>query len=129
MQPSHPLHLLVLERNAERREALVELLRAAGHRPLEAADANAAAEALRVPGLDLLVLDLGLAELDLAALARAICPTGNAAPDSLDAAERRHIAAMLRHTRGNRRQAALLLGISRSTLLNKLRRYGLDQER
>jgi DNA-binding protein Fis len=32
---------------------------------------------------------------------------------------------MLRHTRGNKRQAALLLGISRSTLLHKVRKYGL----
>jgi DNA-binding NtrC family response regulator len=129
MQPSHPLHVLVLERSAERREALLDLLRAAGHHPLGATDASAAAAALRVPGLDLLLLDLGLPELDLAALAQAICPTGSSAPDSLDAAERRHIAAMLRHTRGNRRQAAILLGISRSTLLNKVRRYGLDSER
>jgi DNA-binding protein Fis len=33
---------------------------------------------------------------------------------------------MLRHTAGNRRKAAHLLGISRSTLLNKVRKYGLD---
>jgi DNA-binding protein Fis len=32
---------------------------------------------------------------------------------------------VLEHTGGNRRQAALLLGISRSTLLNKIRRYGI----
>lgn len=32
----------------------------------------------------------------------------------------------LAHTRGNKRQAALLLGISRSTLLHKIRRYGLE---
>ena len=34
---------------------------------------------------------------------------------------------MLRHTRGNKRQAALLLGISRSTLLHKVRKYDLDK--
>lgn len=48
------------------------------------------------------------------------------APATLEAAERRHITAMLRHTRGNKRQAAHLLGIARSTLLAKVRRYGLD---
>lgn len=47
------------------------------------------------------------------------------APSPLDAAERRHIAAALRHTRGNKRQAAHLLGIARSTLLAKVRKYQL----
>jgi DNA-binding protein Fis len=46
----------------------------------------------------------------------------------LEAAERRHIALMLRHTSGNKRRAALLLGISRSTLLHKVRKYRLDPE-
>jgi DNA-binding protein Fis len=32
---------------------------------------------------------------------------------------------VLRHTHGNKRQAAHLLGISRSTLLHKVRKYGL----
>ena len=49
-----------------------------------------------------------------------------ASPVSLDAAERLHIARTLEHTAGNRRQAALILGISRSTLLHKIRKYGLD---
>ena len=43
----------------------------------------------------------------------------------LDAAEKEHIASALRHTRGNKRQAAHLLGIARSTLLAKVRKYGL----
>ena len=47
------------------------------------------------------------------------------APESLDAAEARHIAAALRFTNRNKRQAALLLGIARSTLLAKIRRYRL----
>jgi DNA-binding NtrC family response regulator len=47
------------------------------------------------------------------------------APESLEAAESRHIAAVLHHTGGNRRQAALLLGVARSTLLAKIRKYGL----
>ena len=47
------------------------------------------------------------------------------APESLESAEARHIAAMLRFTRGNKRQAALLLCIARSTLLAKIRWSGL----
>lgn len=49
------------------------------------------------------------------------------APGTLDIAERRHIAATLRRTGGNKRQAAHLLGIARSTLLAKIRKYGLDR--
>lgn len=40
--------------------------------------------------------------------------------------ERRHIARTLAYTDGNRREAARLLGIARSTLLAKIRRYELD---
>lgn len=46
-------------------------------------------------------------------------------PESLEGAEARHLAASLRFTGGNKRQAALLLGIARSTLLAKARKYGL----
>ena len=46
-------------------------------------------------------------------------------PESLEAAEARHLAAVLTFTGGNRRQAALLLGVARSTLLAKIRKYGL----
>lgn len=52
--------------------------------------------------------------------------TGSSAPgDPLELVEARHIAATLEHTGGNRRQAALLLGVARSTLLAKIRRYKL----
>lgn len=119
------MHLLVLERDPARREALLEMLRAAGHQTVFAADGTAAAAALGTPGLDALVLGLRLPDLDLSRLREALAPGEPVAPEPLDAAERRHIALMLRHTGGNKRQAALLLGISRSTLLNKVRKYGL----
>ena len=54
-----------------------------------------------------------------------LAPAAPPVPDSLEAAERRHIALVLRHTDGNKRQAAHLLGIDRSTLLHKVRKYGL----
>jgi DNA-binding NtrC family response regulator len=40
--------------------------------------------------------------------------------------ERAYIEQVLRRTRGNRSKAARILGISRKTLLEKRRRYGLD---
>lgn len=120
-----PLHLLVLQRDAARREALIGLLRAAGHQAASAPDGPAAALGIGVPGFDTLVLDLGYPDLDLGQLRQSLTPDAPGAPDSLAAAERRHISLTLRHTNGNKRRAALLLGISRSTLLNKVRKYGL----
>ena len=119
------MHLLVLERDPQRREALLGMLRSGGHHVVAAPDATAAAAAIGSPGFDSLLLDLGLPDLDVPRLQEALVPAEPAAPDSLEAAERRHIALMLRHTGGNKRQAALLLGISRSTLLHKVRKYGL----
>jgi len=120
-----PMHLLVLERDPERREALLAVLRSAGHHAVAAPDAPAVAAAIRQPGFDALLLDLGLPDLDLGRLREALVPADPVAPDSLEDAERRHIALMLLHTGGNKRQAAHLLGISRSTLLHKVRKYGL----
>jgi DNA-binding NtrC family response regulator len=122
-----PMHLLVLELDPQRRESLLALLRGAGHHAAAAPDASAAAEAIGVPGFDALLLDLNIPDLDVGALRQALSPAP-AAPESLEAAERRHIALMLRHTSGNKRRAALLLGISRSTLLHKVRKYRLDPE-
>jgi polyisoprenoid-binding protein YceI len=123
------MHLLVLERDPVRRDALIGVLRAAGHHAVAAPDPSAAAAAIGQPGFDALVLDLGLPELDPARLREALVPAEAAAPGTLDAAERRHIALALRHTGGNKRQAALVLGISRSTLLHKVRKYGLAAAR
>jgi DNA-binding NtrC family response regulator len=125
--PIPPLHLLVLANGPERHEALASALRAAGHRVMSAPDAAAAAEAIGGAALDAVVLDLQWPELEPALLREVLAPARAAEPESLDDAERRHIALTLRHTGGNRRRAAQLLGISRSTLLHKLRRYGLDQ--
>ena len=122
-----PLHLLLLARGSERREALVSALRGAGHQVVLAPDGAAAAEAIGAADFDALVLDLRWPELESGRLRQALAPSTAEEPESLDDAERRHIALMLRHTGGNRRRAAQLLGISRSTLLHKVRKYGLDQ--
>jgi DNA-binding NtrC family response regulator len=48
-------------------------------------------------------------------------------PMTLDALERAHIERTLRHHGGNRTKAALELGISRATLINKIKRYSIDR--
>jgi DNA-binding NtrC family response regulator len=120
------LHVLVLSTGAERREALVSVLRGAGHQVVALTDAPAAVEAIGSNGFDALVLDLLWPELEPARLRETLAPESPGEPDSLEAAERRHIALTLRYTGGNRRRAAQLLGISRSTLLHKVRKYDLD---
>lgn len=119
------LHLLILDGDPERREALLGTLRAVGHHAVVAPDARAAAAAIGLPGFDALLLDLGLPQVNLGLLRQALAPADDAPPDTLEAAERRHITLALRHTGGNKRQAAHLLGISRSTLLHKVRKFGL----
>src|SRR5688500_13322313 len=119
------LHVLVMSADPERRRAFSEPLRAAGLSVFEATDPALAAGSVATPGFDAALLDLSLPSMDVSALRAAIAPDDPAPPDSLADAERRHIARMLRHTGGNRRQAALLLGISRSTLLHKIRKYRL----
>jgi len=118
--------LLVVTMDADRREALAAALAGAGHHVVHAASGAEAADALAVPGLAGIVVDLSLPGLDRGALGKSLRAAAALPPDSLDEAERRHIALTLSHTRGNKRQAALLLGISRSTLLHKIRRYGLE---
>ena len=120
-----PLHVLVLDRSPQRRGELVALLRSADHRVDAVSDGASAVESLGVTGLDAVLLDLGMPGLDLPALRRAIFSPDPGAPESLEAAERKHVALALQHTGGNKRKAAHLLGISRSTLLNKVRKYGL----
>ncbi len=121
--------VLVLERDAERRRLLADALRAAGIRVFEAGDPRTAAASLDAGALDAAVVSLTWPELDGATFRAAICPSTPGLPVSLDAAERAHIARTLAHTAGNRRQAALLLGISRSTLLHKIRKYRLGDAR
>lgn len=124
-----PLHVLLVSADPTRQAALRDALRAAGHRVAAADDASAAAAALAEPGFDVAAIDLAHPALDGEGLRAALAPGVPAAPDSLESAERRHIAHVLARTGGNKRQAALILGISRSTLLHKVRKYGLTAPR
>lgn len=116
-------HVLVVAPEGTRGEEIATVLRERGHTVARAESGDEAAAALQEPGIDFLVLDLRSPDLSLAALRAALAPAGPGVPDTLDDAERRHITAVLRHTGGNKRQAALILGISRSTLLHKVRKY------
>ena len=122
-----PLHVLVVSADALRQQALTHALRGAGLTVLPEPDRAVAVEALAAPGFDAVVVDLALPGLDRAGLRHALRPGGPSPPDSLETSERHHVASVLEYTGGNRRRAALFLGISRSTLLHKIRRYGLEQ--
>jgi DNA-binding NtrC family response regulator len=121
-----PSHILVLDPDSSRRDGLVNALKVSGHLPVVAVDPAEAVRALAVPGLDVAVVSLAAPGLDQTLLREALAPTQPAEPEPLDDVERRHIARTLSYTRGNKRRAAHLLGIARSTLLAKVRKYGLD---
>jgi DNA-binding NtrC family response regulator len=117
--------VLLVDPDPERRERIAAALRAAGCHVVIEGDPATAETALAEPGFRYLMLDLVQPALDRSAIRRGLRPDEPVPPGSLDDAERRHIARMLEYTGGNKRRAAGLLGISRSTLLNKIRRYEL----
>jgi len=117
--------ILVMHGDPELRAGLVSLLRGGGYTALAAESAGSAAAQLGGE-VDVVLVDLRQPDLDRDALQQALSPPGTTEPDSLEAAERRHLSLVLRHTAGNKRRAALILGISRSTLLNKVRKYRLE---
>lgn len=127
--------LLVVSADGDIRKRITEALRSAGL--VASAEASGPAAMAKVAAgtngtngtgashRALLVVDLELPELDRQRLREALGDS-TGVPESLEAVEKRQIAAMLHHTGGNRRRAAQLLGLARSTLLAKIRRYGLD---
>lgn len=120
------LRILLVSSDGALTLPVADLLRRGGHRvAVEPAPAEAAS-LLAAEAPDLLVLDLHDPAWAAGTWAEALTPPGEAAPPvPLEAVERAHIAAALRYTRGNKRRAAQLLGIARSTLIQKVRRYGL----
>jgi DNA-binding NtrC family response regulator len=122
--PTKAMTILVVHHDPACREALVSMLRGSGYTTLAADSAGSAAAQLD-DEVDLMLLELKQPGIDGDAVRRALSLPDVAEPDSLEAAERRHLSLVLRHTAGNKRRAALILGISRSTLLNKVRKYQL----
>jgi len=59
------------------------------------------------------------------AVVRAVVATGPDEPTRLEDIERLHIAHILETAGGSRTRAATMLGISRSTLREKAKRYGI----
>lgn len=116
-------YILVAATDEGRARALATILRDAGHTVEIRADGSGV---LDRPEFDVVVLDLRRPGMDRGLLARALAAsTPDAPPESLETVERRHIEATLRFTGGNKRRAALLLGIARSTLIQKVRRYDI----
>jgi DNA-binding NtrC family response regulator len=124
--PTTPLKILVLHQDPDRREELAAALRASQDQTV-VAQSPADAAAMLDPSVDAILLDLRVPGLDPSLLREALVPGQAIEPESLDTVERRHVSLVLRHTGGNKRRAALILGISRSTLLNKVRKYQLEE--
>jgi len=120
-------YLIVSDRDVLTHE-LADALRSQGHQPVVQDSAPAAAEVLHASSIDAVIIDGRLPGVNWDMVRDGLAANRREAPESLDSVERRHIAATLRHTRGNRRNAAALLGIARSTLLAKIRKYGLDRD-
>jgi DNA-binding NtrC family response regulator len=112
--------------SGERAARLAAVLRGAGYAVAAAPDGATARAAMAEPGITALVADLAVPELDRGALLAALAPEVGAIPVTIEEMERRQIVAALRFTGGNRREAARILGIARSTLHVKLHRYSID---
>jgi DNA-binding NtrC family response regulator len=118
------LQILVVSSDDARARDLSHPLREAGHQVETAREPITAGPQLLDPGLDAVVVDLTAPGIDREGLGQALgLSTGSALPEPLEAVERRHILATLAFTGGNKRRAASLLGIARSTLIQKVRRY------
>lgn len=116
-------HVILAGPDDEQRAAIAAAFRSLGLHVIPLDDARLAGEALATADARYLVMDLNLAGVERASLL--LASEVGPGMEPLEVMERRHIDGVLRHTGGNRTRAARMLGISRSTLLAKIRRYGL----
>jgi len=117
--------VLIVDHDCDRRKRLATLFKEAGFLPVALESGRMARQAVRTAAAVGIYLRLDLPGLDHRSLESALEPEP-VTPESLTAVERRHIEGVLRHTGGNRSRAATLLGISRSTLIAKIRRYDIE---
>lgn len=122
------LSVLIASERETLTRVLAEALSQQGCRPIIQETIGGAGGVMGNGGADVVVIDGELPGVQWDAIKSAFEGERNSYPEPLDAIEKRHIAATLRFTRGNRRNAAQILGIARSTLLAKIRKYGLDSE-
>lgn len=121
------LQVLLMSADPERAHSLADALRAAGHTVEIQSGSPLGGQSALGAGVHAVLVDLDLPWLDRAALGHLLAPgVPQGAPEPLEAVEKRQIHAMLLYTGGNKRRAAQLLGIARSTLIQKVRRYGIE---
>lgn len=118
--------ILVISQDVSRARLLEDALQHGGFTVVLTTDPAQPSTELANNDLAAAVVDLSLPGLDRLALAASLAPaTPTLQPEPLEAVERRHILATLQFTGWNKRRAALILGIARSTLIQKVRRYKL----
>jgi DNA-binding NtrC family response regulator len=118
--------ILVISQDVSRARLLEDALQHGGFTVVLTTDPAQPSNELANNDLAAAVVDLSLPGLDRLALAASLAPaTPTLQPEPLEAVERRHILATLQFTGWNKRRAALILGIARSTLIQKVRRYKL----
>jgi len=118
--------ILVISQDASRARLLEDALKHGGFSVVVPSDPAQPSADLANNDLAAAVVDLSLPGLDRAGLAAAVAPaTPSIQPEPLEAVERRHILATLQYTGWNKRRAAQILGIARSTLIQKVRRFRL----
>lgn len=108
------------ELSAEARDALVRYAW-----PGNARELRYTMERALVAGADTQITSADLPIEVLEAGEAYLTPTGPSRP-TLDDVERRYIELTLRHAKGNQTEAARLLGISRKSLWEKRKRYGME---
>ena len=118
--------ILVISQDASRARQLEDALKHGGLSVVTPRDPAQPATELSNPDLAAVVVDLSLPGSIVRRSPLSLAPaTPTLQPEPLEAVERRHILATLNFTGWNKRRAAHILGIARSTLIQKVRRFRL----